>query len=90
MEKLANRYRKEGMGVIEDWAKSCWPNGPGGRRSKREEEMQRGREGIGQLAHQHESMGIGHEEVLDEGGGEIGGRDDEEVEGEQRKERPKV
>lgn len=81
------------MGVIEDWAKSCWPNGPGGRRSEREEELQRGREGIGQLQHHHETMGIGEEEGIE---GlrtmiEVGrGRKEQEVEEEERKERPKL
>ena len=81
------------MGVIEDWAKSCWPNGPGGRRSEREEELQRGREGIGQLQHHHETMGVRVDEVMEEmkTGLEVGkGREGEEVEEEERKERPKL
>ncbi|GAA5915061.1 uncharacterized protein JCM6883_004229 [Sporobolomyces salmoneus] len=28
MERLANKYRREGIGEIEIWSKSCWPRGP--------------------------------------------------------------
>jgi len=81
------------MGVVEDWAKSCWPNGPGGRRSEREEELQRGREGIGQLQHHHETMGVRVNEGIEgvSTGIELGGgKEKEEVEEEERKERPKL
>jgi hypothetical protein len=43
MEKLANRYRTEGMGVVEDWSHSCWPRGPGVRMQR---EVYRRREGV--------------------------------------------
>lgn len=38
MERLANSYRRKGMGEIEDWSKSCWPRGPAAQEEKEEKE----------------------------------------------------
>ncbi|GAA5954842.1 hypothetical protein JCM3765_007789 [Sporobolomyces pararoseus] len=45
MERLANLYRRQGMGEIEDWSKSCWPGGPtvGGEKEEKEKPVEKRR-----------------------------------------------